>query len=146
MSDPNWPEESPVPLTRAAGHQHWVSKRYANDSVYVLTDGFTLSCTINGRRIVNISLKVMDSQGKKHAENRRSAGSPYLHISHWLAVLPPSRCSALDGVGVPPSSALAAPSRCIRAPRTLRSHVWALYSLPELFDFFLVAPKQGHMI
>ncbi|ELR48691.1 Proto-oncogene tyrosine-protein kinase receptor Ret [Bos mutus] len=33
MSDPNWPEESPVPLTRAAG-TNIGCPRYANDSVY----------------------------------------------------------------------------------------------------------------
>ncbi|XP_077734597.1 proto-oncogene tyrosine-protein kinase receptor Ret isoform X5 [Canis aureus] len=33
MSDPNWPEESPVPLTRADGTNS-VCPRYANDSVY----------------------------------------------------------------------------------------------------------------
>uniref|UniRef100_A0A8C9JHD3 Ret proto-onco n=1 Tax=Panthera tigris altaica TaxID=74533 RepID=A0A8C9JHD3_PANTA len=33
MSDPNWPEESPVPLTRADG-TNTVCPRYANDSVY----------------------------------------------------------------------------------------------------------------
>ncbi|XP_043753903.1 LOW QUALITY PROTEIN: proto-oncogene tyrosine-protein kinase receptor Ret-like [Cervus elaphus] len=33
MSDPNWPEESPVPPTRAAGTNTGVP-RYANDSVY----------------------------------------------------------------------------------------------------------------
>ncbi|XP_006876210.1 PREDICTED: proto-oncogene tyrosine-protein kinase receptor Ret-like [Chrysochloris asiatica] len=33
MSDPNWPEESPVPLTRFAG-TNTVFPRYANDSVY----------------------------------------------------------------------------------------------------------------
>lgn len=33
MSDPNWPEESPVPLTRADG-TNTGCPRYANDSVY----------------------------------------------------------------------------------------------------------------
>lgn len=33
MSDPNWPGESPVPLTRADGTSTGFP-RYANDSVY----------------------------------------------------------------------------------------------------------------
>lgn len=33
MSDPNWPGESPVPLTRADGTNTGFP-RYANDSVY----------------------------------------------------------------------------------------------------------------